>query len=77
MTPADIRATVALVAPYLVIIAAMAFAKWGVDPTVISLVAGGCLAAIDPRRGQSQAGQTTTVESTPTGGETLTTEPKA
>lgn len=56
MTPTDLRATVALVAPYLVIIAAMAFAKWGVDPTVISLVAGGCLAAIDPRRGQAQPG---------------------
>ena len=78
MTPTDIRATVALVAPYLVIIAAMAFAKWGVDPTVISLVAGGCLAAIDPRRGQAQAATTTTVETTdPASTTTLTTEPKA
>lgn len=60
MTPTDIRATVALIAPYTVIIAAMAFAKWGVDATIISLVAGGCLAAIDPRRGQSQATTVTT-----------------
>lgn len=60
MTPTDVRATVALVAPYTVIIAALAFAKWGVDATIISLVAGGCLAAIDPRRGQSQATTVTT-----------------
>lgn len=77
MTPTDIRATVALVAPYMVILAAMAFAKWGVEATITSLVVGGCLAAIDPRRGQSQAGTTTTVETTdPASTTTLTTEPK-
>lgn len=72
MTPTDIRATVALVAPYTVILAAMAFAKWGVDATIISLIAGGCLAAIDPRRGQSASNSTTTVE---TRDATVTTEP--
>lgn len=60
MTPTDGRAIIALIAPYVVILAAMAFAKWGVDATIISLVAGGCLAAIDPRRGQAQGTTVTT-----------------
>lgn len=58
MNQTDIRAIIALIMPYAVIIAAMGFAKWGVDATIISLIAGGCLAAIDPRRGQAQAGTT-------------------
>lgn len=52
MTPADVRQLMSAVLPYATIIAAMGFAKAGVDATIISLVAGGCLAAIDPRRGQ-------------------------
>lgn len=77
MTPTDIRATVALIAPYATIIAAMAFAKSGVDATIISLVAGGCLAAIDPRRGQAQQASTTTVQTEdPASTTTVTTEPQ-
>lgn len=60
MTPTDFRAVLSLLAPYVVIISAMAFAKWGVDATIISLVAGGCLAAIDPRRGQAPGTTVTT-----------------
>lgn len=52
MTPADVRQLMSAVLPYATIIAAMGFARAGVDATIISLVAGGCLAAIDPRRGQ-------------------------
>lgn len=73
MTPTDIRAFIALIMPYAVIIAAMGFAKWGVDATIISLIAGGCLAAIDPRRGQTQSGTTITSSADQT---TVTTEPK-
>ncbi len=56
----ELRSILALVAPYTVIIAAMAFALAGVDATIISLVAGGCLAAIDPRRGQAPGTTVTT-----------------
>ena len=56
----ELRSLVALVAPYVVIVAAMAFALAGVDATIISLVAGGCLAAIDPRRGQAPGTTVTT-----------------
>ena len=61
----DFRALIALVSPYIVIIAAMAFAKAGVDATIISLVAGGCLAAIDPRRGQQQQSTSVTTGTEP------------
>jgi hypothetical protein len=44
---------ISTVLPYATIIAAMGFARAGVDATIISLVAGGCLAAIDPRRNQT------------------------
>jgi hypothetical protein len=53
MTPLDVRQMVSTVLPYATIIAAMGFARAGVDATIISLVAGGCLAAIDPRRNQT------------------------
>lgn len=53
MNPQDFRQIVSTLLPYATIIAAMGFAKAGVDATIISLVAGGCLAAIDPRRGQT------------------------
>jgi len=53
MTPLDVRQMVSTVLPYATIIAAMGFARSGVDATIISLVAGGCLAAIDPRRNQT------------------------
>jgi hypothetical protein len=53
MTPLDLRQLVSTLLPYATIIAAMGFAKAGVDATIISLVAGGCLAAIDPRRNQA------------------------
>lgn len=53
MTPLDLRQLVSTVLPYATILAAMGFARAGVDATIISLVAGGCLAAIDPRRGQT------------------------
>jgi len=77
MTPTDIRATIALLAPYATIVAAMAFAKSGVDATIISLVAGGCLAAIDPRRGQSAGASTTTVQTEdPASTTTIKTEPQ-
>lgn len=56
----ELRSILALVSPYIVIVAAMGFALAGVDATIISLVAGGCLAAIDPRRGQAQNGTTVT-----------------
>lgn len=76
MTPTDTRATIALLAPYVTIIAVMAFASWsGLDATIASLIAGGCLAAIDPRRGQSQSGATMTTGSPPDQ-TTVTTEPK-
>lgn len=55
MTPLDVRQTISTVLPYATIIAAMGFALMGVDATIISLVAGGCLAAIDPRRNQTPA----------------------
>ncbi len=71
MTNADARTMIDKLAPYATILAAMGFAKAGVDPTIISLVAGGCLAVIDPRRNHSS--QSTTVESN---GTTITTEPK-
>jgi hypothetical protein len=50
MTPLDLRQLISTLLPYATIIAAMGFAKAGVDATIISLVAGGCLAAIDPKR---------------------------
>ncbi len=53
MTPLDVRQMLSTVMPYATIISAMAFAFAGVDATIISLVAGGCLAAIDPRRNQT------------------------
>lgn len=53
MTPLDLRQLISTLLPYATIIAAMGFAKAGVDATIISLVAGGCLAAIDPRRNQA------------------------
>jgi hypothetical protein len=53
MTPLDVRQLISTVLPYATIIAAMGFARAGVDATIISLVAGGCLAAIDPRRNQT------------------------
>jgi hypothetical protein len=53
MTPLDVRQMMSTVLPYATIIAAMGFARSGVDATIISLVAGGCLAAIDPRRNQT------------------------
>lgn len=53
MTPLDLRQLISTVLPYATIIAAMGFARSGVDATIISLVAGGCLAAIDPRRNQT------------------------
>jgi hypothetical protein len=53
MTPLDLRQLISTLLPYATIIAAMGFAKAGVDATIISLVAGGCLAAIDPRRNQT------------------------
>ena len=53
MTPLDVRQLISTLLPYATIIAAMGFAKVGVDATIISLVAGGCLAAIDPRRNQA------------------------
>lgn len=56
----ELRSLLALVSPYIVIVAAMAFALAGVDATIISLVAGGCLAAIDPRRGQAPGTTVTT-----------------
>lgn len=55
MTATDFRAAVSTVAPYATIIVALAFAKYGLDSTITSLVVGGCLAAIDPRRGQTPA----------------------
>ncbi len=77
MTQADFRATIALLAPYVTIISCLAFAKFGVDATIISLVAGGCLAAIDPRRGQSQQASTTTVQTEdPASTTTIKTEPQ-
>lgn len=65
MNATDTRATIGQAAPYIVIIACMAFAKWGVDTTIISLIAGGCLAAIDPRRGQTTPTTTLTTGSPP------------
>ena len=53
MNPQDLRQLISTLLPYATIIAAMGFARAGVDATIISLVAGGCLAAIDPRRGQT------------------------
>jgi hypothetical protein len=53
MTPLDLRQLISTLLPYATIIAAMGFAKAGVDATIISLVAGGCLAAIDPKRNQN------------------------
>lgn len=53
MTPLDVRQMVSTLLPYATIIAAMGFARAGVDTTIVSLVAGGCLAAIDPRRNQT------------------------
>jgi hypothetical protein len=53
MNPQDLRQLVSTLLPYATIIAAMGFAKAGVDATIVSLVAGGCLAAIDPRRSQT------------------------
>ena len=53
MTPLDLRQLVSTLLPYATIIAAMGFARAGVDTTIVSLVAGGCLAAIDPRRNQA------------------------
>jgi hypothetical protein len=50
MTPLDVRQLVSTVMPYATIVGAMGFALAGVDETIISLVAGGCLAAIDPKR---------------------------
>lgn len=75
MTHAEARSIIGLVAPYTVILAAMGFAKWGVDATIISLVAGGCLAAIDPRRSQP-ATTTTTTTTDPASETTVTVEPK-
>ena len=53
MNPQDFRQLVSTLLPYATIIAAMGFALAGVDATIVSLVAGGCLAAIDPRRNQT------------------------
>jgi hypothetical protein len=53
VTPLDLRQLVSTLLPYATIIAAMGFALAGVDATIVSLVAGGCLAAIDPRRSQT------------------------
>lgn len=53
MSPQDLRQLVSVLLPYATIIAAMGFALAGVDATIVSLVAGGCLAAIDPRRSQT------------------------
>ena len=53
MNPQDLRQLVSTLLPYATIIAAMGFALAGVDATIVSLVAGGCLAAIDPRRNQT------------------------
>lgn len=50
MTPLDVRQLVSTILPYATIAIAMGFALAGVDATIISLVAGGCLAAIDPKR---------------------------
>ncbi len=75
MTGTDVRAIIALLMPYVVILSAMGFALAGVDATIISLVAGGCLAAIDPRRGQ-QGTTTTTTSGDPPVQTEVTTEPK-
>jgi hypothetical protein len=72
MTNAEARTLVDKLAPYVTILAAMGFAKAGVDPTIISLVAGGCLAVIDPRRNHPH---TTHVESNGNSA-SVTTEPK-
>jgi NhaP-type Na+/H+ or K+/H+ antiporter len=53
MAPQDLRQLISTLLPYATIIAAMGFALAGVDATIVSLVAGGCLAAIDPRRNQT------------------------
>ncbi len=47
-----VRPLVKDVLPYVALIAVLSFAKAGVPETLCSLIAGGILMAIDPRRGQ-------------------------
>ncbi len=68
MTASDVRALVALVLPWFVALACLIAAACKVDLNVVTLVAGGALVAVDPRRG----GTTTTV--TPGDPPTVTTE---
>lgn len=68
-----VRSLIKDVAPYLVICAVLGAAKAGVPETLCSLVAGGLLVVIDPRRGNNG---TTTVTTDRADQTTVTTEPK-
>jgi hypothetical protein len=76
----ETRGLVALVLPYALLVAVLCFALRGVEETLLSLIAGGALAAIDPRRGQSQPTTTVTTgtppeQTTVTTGEPASTPP--
>lgn len=52
-----IRPLVKDVMPYIALVFVLSFAKAGVPETLCSLIAGGILMAIDPRRGQQPTPQ--------------------
>lgn len=64
----QVRSLIKDVAPYVVIVAVLAAAKVGVPETLCSLVAGGLLVVIDPRRGQAGTTTVTTDQATVTTG---------